>query len=655
MKNMAEMTEPLRELTHKHVEFKWEQRQQEAFELLKKRIKNIPTLGFFSSHRLTKLFADAGPTALGAVLIQEDEYGNKYLVACASTSLSEVQRRYSQIEREAMALVWAMTHFIFYLAGRSFDLHTDCKPLESLFNPKGQPTPRFERWILKIQEFDFRVVHTPGDQMIADCLSRMHNVDVGDVDLEEEVIDKVNAIKIVSGVIAPEELTKASKADAELEAVRKALELNDWPKVLKPYQCVAEQLWKNDEMLFKGVKIVIPKELRDSMLEMGHKGHLGATKMKSAMRRSIWWPGMDQAIERFVENCPGCRLNTMQNAPTPLRRTELPNEAWQYLAIDFMGPLPSGEQLLVIIDYFSRYVEVEFLKCTDTNHVLAALLKQFQRHGFPTRIKADNGPPFQSSEFKSKLKAEGIELTHSAPYSPWQNGEVERINRDIKRNIIINLAMKRDWKKGLGEFLFAYRTTPHSTTGETPLELMKRRTIRGQLPTITEQSDEVESWIEKDKGEKMRGKVAADNRNRAKESTLKAGDKVKIKRSFKKSKWETTYLPEPGTIVEINGVNAIVQMLGGDRCVRSLNHLRKWTGSDAYVTDSDEELIELPTAAVTETTPNLNTESVNDSQQAQITGLGSIFQPSASSTPFTKIGNCEKVQPTFGYNLRSKK
>lgn len=86
IQDLARITEPLRELTHKNSVFYWEKKHQDAFERLKEETSRLPTLGYFSVNMRTRLYADAGPGALGAVLVQEDDMGQKHLVACASNS-----------------------------------------------------------------------------------------------------------------------------------------------------------------------------------------------------------------------------------------------------------------------------------------------------------------------------------------------------------------------------------------------------------------------------------------------------------------------------------------------------------------------------------------------------------------------------------------
>lgn len=100
-----------------------------AFEKLKSALSNKMTLGYWDPKDKTILITDASPVGLGAVLIQTNENGPR-VISYAAKSLSEVERRYAQTEKEALGLVWACERFYYYLLGRPFELHTDHKPLE---------------------------------------------------------------------------------------------------------------------------------------------------------------------------------------------------------------------------------------------------------------------------------------------------------------------------------------------------------------------------------------------------------------------------------------------------------------------------------------------------------------------------------------------
>lgn len=151
--NLATLTEPIREILrmklHKSTDIApyWKTEQKLAFQKLKQSLSNIRTIGFYDPNDRTQLFADASPVGLGAVLVQFDTHGPR-IIAFANKSLTDVEKRYCQTEKEALALVWAIEHFKMYLFGKKFELVTDHKPLEVIFGPKSKPCARIERWVL---------------------------------------------------------------------------------------------------------------------------------------------------------------------------------------------------------------------------------------------------------------------------------------------------------------------------------------------------------------------------------------------------------------------------------------------------------------------------------------------------------------------------
>ena len=148
--DFATVAEPLRRLTKKGVHFEFGEEQTNAFNDFKRRLSSAETLGYFDKDAKTLIIADASPVGLGAILIQEQQ-GRKRVISYASKSLSAVERRYSQTEKEALAVVWACERFHVYLYGIEFELYTDHKSLETIYLSRSKPCARIERWILRLQ------------------------------------------------------------------------------------------------------------------------------------------------------------------------------------------------------------------------------------------------------------------------------------------------------------------------------------------------------------------------------------------------------------------------------------------------------------------------------------------------------------------------
>ena len=161
---------------------------------------------------------------------------------------------------------------------------------------------------------------------------------------------------------------------------------------------VAGELCVIGQLVLRGTRIIIPSKLQPRTLALAHEGHLGVVGTKQNLRTKVWWPGMDKAVERHCQACQECQLVARPDPPEPIRSTSLPDGPWQDLAVDLMGPLPSGHSLLVIVDYYSRFYEVEVMQSTTTEKIIDRLADTFSRHGLPNTIKSDNGPQFKSNE-----------------------------------------------------------------------------------------------------------------------------------------------------------------------------------------------------------------------------------------------------------------
>ena len=285
--NLATVAEPLRQLTRKGVAFKWGGEQKEAFKILKETLASAETLAYYDKDANTRVIADASPVGLGAVLVQEQN-GNWRPVYYASRSLTAVERRYSQTEREALALAWACERFHVYLYGKHFELETDHKPLEVIYSSKSQPSARIERWVLRPQPYVFTVKYRPGPQNIADALSRLTREAPNEgKNVAEEYIRYV-AENAAPRAIPIQEIEEASAEDDEITMLRKCVQTNDWTVGEPAFKAVRNELTVLGKLVLRGTRLVIPRKLRKQVLELAHEGHQGIVKTKQRLRTKVW-------------------------------------------------------------------------------------------------------------------------------------------------------------------------------------------------------------------------------------------------------------------------------------------------------------------------------------------------------------------------------
>ena len=573
--NLATVAEPLRQLTKKNVPFKFGEAERSSFNKLKELLAKCGTLAYYDPDAPTQVITDASPVGLGAVLVQKqnDEW---VAVSYASRSLTDCEQRYSQTEKEALGVVWGCEKFHQYIYGmKEFDLVTDHKALEQIYGPRSRPCARIERWVLRLQPYRYRVVYKPGKFNIADSLSRLTSKSEPHKHGADEYVHFV-VTNAVPQALAVSEIEAESEKDGEIAALRECLTTGELDRCERAYKPCVQELCVSGSLVLRGSRIIVPAKLRPRILSLAHEGHMGVVATKQRLRSKVWWPQMDSEVERYCRGCHGCQLVAKADPPEPIRSTELPPGPWQDLAVDLMGPLPSGHTLLVVVDYYSRYYEVDILRSTTTDKVITSLKKMFSRHGYPVTIKSDNGPQFVSQEFKDYCKS--VNVTHQKVTARWAqaNGEVERQNRSLLKRLRIAQAEKKDWQDELTTYLLAQRSQPHQVTGVSPAELLFRRKLRTKIPDVVEREYQQNIMV-RDRDAEMKGKqkLYADERRNARYSEVNIGDRVLVHQD-KQDKLTTPFNPTPHTVVSKKGNSVVVQSPAGVEYSRNTTHVKRY-------------------------------------------------------------------------------
>lgn len=500
---------PLYELLKKSNKWCWSHSEDEAFNKIKKILASDQVLTHFNPHAKIILTVDASPNGLGAILSQISEDGIEKPISFASRTLNNAERRYSQIQKEATAIIFGVRRFHQYLYGRSipFVLRTDHKPLLSIFGPhKGIPevsANRLQRYALFLSGYNYSIEYIKSADNTADYLSRasLPNViahDAGGTGAgtqheEADLYDRAAYVCfVVQGTlpITIDELRNATKEDRVLVQVAKYV-LNGWPNTvsdieLKPYKLCQQELSYENGCLMRGHKIVIPKSLREGVLTELHKSHLGIVKTKAEARARFWFPGIDSALEQMIGSCDVCAQLRASPARAPLSPWPYPAHPFYRVHLDFLGPI-HGRMYLVIVDAYTKWLEIYEMSTCTTPSVIDKLYDFMSRFGLPQTLVTDNGTSFCAQEFEKFCELNGITHMTSPPYHPASNGQAESYVKIVKRGIKSSLQSSsnlRESRLNLLKYIFDYRNSVHSTTGTTPAQLVFGRKLRSRLDLL---------------------------------------------------------------------------------------------------------------------------------------------------------------------------
>ena len=634
--NFATISSPLWDLTGKDVKWKWGLEETKSFQEIKDRLTRAPVMAYFRQGAETRLITDASPVGVGAILEQKQEDGSYRPIYYASRKLSKVETRYSQFEREALAVRWACEKFYLYLYGIDFEICTDHKPLLIVLGAKSRPpSARIERWLLYLQQFQYKLTHIRGKDNPADVLSRLPVSTSQDHETQatEEFAYSV-AREAVPAALVPKEVESASEKDPTLQLVRNAVITDDWSKLQgTTYKAIKEELWVVGQVVMRGSRIVIPESLQKRTIMLAHEGHQGMVRTKARLREKVWWPRMDKQVEQAIRACHPCQLVGPRSKPEPVRSTKLPDSPWQEISVDLLD-ISSGNHLLVVVDYYSRWIEAVLLKKTDAQHVIKSMEAIFRTHGLPETVRSDNGPPFASMEFDGFLEYLGIEHKKGVPYWLQSNGEVERCNETVLKIVRIARLEGRDWRRALEDFLFQYRVTPHTVTGISPAKLLMGRELRDKLPKVEIRGTMTEpQWQqllkERDARAKLRQKEYADKTRAAKFSDIQEGDQILL-RQTRENKLSTNYEPDPYTVIQKDGNAVILEDANGNNKMRNVAHMKKFVAPEPAAAERPAEPAQVEESR---STASLPVTVMQDPPPNPLSGGSVVSRPARSRRP----------------------
>ena len=488
---LAELTDSLREMCppEKHYDVTNKEAIRD-FHLIQQEVGNKVILPYFDIKAATVLQTDASQKGLGAVLMQHGKP-----VYFASRALTKTEKNsYQNLEREALATIFGMEKFHYFLYGKQFQLQTDQKPLASIFRKHlVEVSPRIQRLVVRSLPYTFDCQWVPGrDIPLADALSRNMSTDPA-LQMENSRIRlPILAVNLVlrntrnfhtDGTLIS--IREETGKDVTLKEIARYISLG-WPENkhqlkdhgLHKFWTMREELSMEDGIILKGSKILVPPVLRQEMLELIHEGHQGIERCINKARESLYWPGYREDIKQMVEKCSICQMTSDKLRKLPVISTEIPPYPWHTVGSDLFY-WKSGDYL-VFADYFSKFLIVRKLPSSTSQAVIKEISNIVAEYGLPVCLRSDNGPCYASQEFKDFMSFCDITHLTSSPRYPQSNGFAEAMVKIAKRYMEKATMDGQPWNFGLLE----YRRTPLSSKLPSPMEMLMSRKPRTRLPQL---------------------------------------------------------------------------------------------------------------------------------------------------------------------------
>nr|XP_037285009.1 uncharacterized protein K02A2.6-like [Rhipicephalus microplus] len=415
--NLSSHLQPLHLLLRDGQQWAWRKEQDLAFQRSKELITKAPVLVHVNPAKPVILTVDASPYGVGAALAHREKNDQE-------RPISFVSQRFHQ-----------------YLWGRRFEAVMDHKPLLGTAGARQGSSSAGVAWSVPEPAEVFMLEHAYPEVLSRSAVSQATSRDL-----------------VLSQVV---------------KAVSRGEELAERTYSHKPAELSLQQgclLW--------GSRVVIPQSLRSRILQLLHAGHPGVEKTKIVARSHVWWPGLNQDIARMVQSCQACQENQRASRHVKITPWPFPEKPWSRLPVDFGGPF-KGHYFLVVVDTFSKWVEVLPVTTPSAGATIAALRQVFAAQGLPDLIVSDNGPAFVSKKYLAWLTKNGICRMMVPLYHPTSNGAAERVVQTVKDKL--KKSKGGDVRTQVARALFQYWTTLHDVTGRAPCELLMSRMVKTPL------------------------------------------------------------------------------------------------------------------------------------------------------------------------------
>ena len=475
VKNFSNIAKPMTELLKKDKRFEWNERCEKAFNELKDALMCEPVLRHFVPGKEIVIYTDSSGFGLGAILCQIED-GKEYVVAYSSKLLTDTQQRYSASERECLAIVFACQKYRAYVFGAHFTIKTDHNALVYLMKVKD-PTGRLARMAILLQDFDFTICYRKGAlHQNVDALSR-NVIEEPDPDLEEFPMLLCEEMDMVG----------EQSIDEWCSKVKRKLEEGKEKKYTRHFKVVDEILYRisSDREGKELLLLCVPSgkrrdEIMNSLHDIPISGHCGIYKTYIKARERFYWPHLHRSIVNYITHCEECQKFKPDSGKPKgnLQSIPCPDGPMEFCCMDLLGPIsPSTSrkhnQIIIFVDLYSKFLILGALKNSKADTIAKWLLNYVIYYfGAIGRLLTDQGKGFCSYFMESFYKLSNCQHIKTTPLHPQGNGQAERTVRTVKDMLCPYFEDHlKDWDQLLPQIAFAYNTSEHSSTKDTPARI----------------------------------------------------------------------------------------------------------------------------------------------------------------------------------------
>ncbi|QRW20373.1 Retrotransposable element Tf2 protein [Rhizoctonia solani] len=512
--NFGHMARPLHNLVKKDIPWKWDTREQEAFQGLKDAITNAPVLCHADPSKPYFPETDASGAALGSILSQQQEDGRLHPLGFLSESFKGAKQNYDTHDKELLAIIRSFEYWRIFLEGTTHPVtvFTDHRNLE-YWKESQTFNRRHARWHLLLAGYNFQIVYRPGKQSgKPDALSQ--RADHANIPPAAQTMLPDPVFANMALVTPKKELQRQIKAaldqDKSLEEILQFLqnESKAPPSIKRAFKDYKMEAG----LLFYQGRIVVPDvgTLRTDLLCIFHNsplaGHPGRQQTLELVSRNYYWPGIQADTYWHVDSCKTCqRIQKPKYASIPPQPLELPSRPWQHVSYNMIVDLPkdgNSDSILVIVDSFTKYmILVECSKKLKALELADLFLQHvWKRYSMPEKTVLDRGRVFNNKFLKALYQRLGIDPHFSLAYHPQSDGQTERVNPTVEHFLRAYSGVnQKDWVKWLPMAEFAYNNAVHSSTGKSPFKALygwEPSLTLSNVPTDVPEADDLATQME---------------------------------------------------------------------------------------------------------------------------------------------------------------